>query len=235
MLIIYFISAEDFCHDKTGGRRNRTTYKRWQIEELERAFALNPYPTSVFKKSLALRLGLRDSRVQVTILSCFHVRISRFKVHPVLAICSSFKDNYHNLVTLHTPKPCDLDVWCRGDFVRRSEMLRFKVLKRNLSYLILSSGLVPKSSREGKTRKARLVWVSKWYRSGNYRGGKIFRGGKSNWRRGKQRTWRRRRLKRSLFALIFIQYHWVRFWQWSYNNIQTRITKPSSLIMPTSI
>ncbi|XP_022782408.1 homeobox protein Hox-C8-like isoform X2 [Stylophora pistillata] len=55
----------DFCHDKTGGRRNRTTYKRWQIEELERAFALNPYPTSVFKKTLALRLGLRDSRVQV--------------------------------------------------------------------------------------------------------------------------------------------------------------------------
>ncbi|XP_078347946.1 uncharacterized protein LOC144633047 isoform X2 [Oculina patagonica] len=54
----------DFCHDKTG-RRNRTTYKRWQIDELERAFALNPYPTSVFKKTLALRLGLRDSRVQV--------------------------------------------------------------------------------------------------------------------------------------------------------------------------
>jgi len=54
----------DFCLDKTG-RRNRTTYKRWQIDELERAFALNPYPTSVFKKTLALRLGLRDSRVQV--------------------------------------------------------------------------------------------------------------------------------------------------------------------------
>ncbi|KAJ7362130.1 hypothetical protein OS493_013221 [Desmophyllum pertusum] len=54
----------DFCHDKTG-RRNRTTYKRWQIDELERAFAVNPYPTSVFKKTLALRLGLRDSRVQV--------------------------------------------------------------------------------------------------------------------------------------------------------------------------
>lgn len=135
----------------------------------------------------------------------------------------------------HCLYSCDLDVWCRGDFVRRSEMLRFKALKRNLSYLILSSGLVPKSSREGKTRKARLVWVSKRYRSGNYRGGKIFRGGKSNWRRGKQRTWCRRRLKRNLFASIFIQYHWARFWQWSYNNIQTRITKPSSLIMPTSI
>ncbi|CAH3181962.1 unnamed protein product [Porites evermanni] len=54
----------DFCLDKTG-RRNRTTYKRWQIDELERAFSLNPYPTSVFKKTLALRLGLRDSRVQV--------------------------------------------------------------------------------------------------------------------------------------------------------------------------
>lgn len=54
----------DFCLDKTG-RRNRTTYKRWQIDELERAFSLNPYPTSMFKKTLALRLGLRDSRVQV--------------------------------------------------------------------------------------------------------------------------------------------------------------------------
>jgi len=54
----------DFCHDKTG-RRNRTTYKRWQIDELERAFSVNPYPTSVFKKTLALRLCLRDSRVQV--------------------------------------------------------------------------------------------------------------------------------------------------------------------------
>ncbi|KAK2572012.1 Homeobox protein unc-4 [Acropora cervicornis] len=54
----------EFCLDKTG-RRNRTTYKRWQIDELERAFSLNPYPTSVFKKTLALRLGLRDSRVQV--------------------------------------------------------------------------------------------------------------------------------------------------------------------------
>lgn len=59
-----FVFAVDFCHDKTG-RRNRTTYKRWQIDELERAFAVNPYPTSVFKKTLALRLGLRDSRVQV--------------------------------------------------------------------------------------------------------------------------------------------------------------------------
>lgn len=60
----------DFCLDKTG-RRNRTTYKRWQIDELERAFSLNPYPTSVFKKTLALRLGLRDSRVQVIFVFTF--------------------------------------------------------------------------------------------------------------------------------------------------------------------
>lgn len=66
---VVFLTAKsrwkgEFCLDKTG-RRNRTTYKRWQIDELERAFSLNPYPTSVFKKTLALRLGLRDSRVQV--------------------------------------------------------------------------------------------------------------------------------------------------------------------------
>ena len=69
----------DFCLDKTG-RRNRTTYKRWQIDELERAFSLNPYPTSVFKKTLALRLGLRDSRVQVIFVFAFIKELTRTKL-----------------------------------------------------------------------------------------------------------------------------------------------------------
>ncbi|XP_032221103.2 visual system homeobox 1 [Nematostella vectensis] len=56
---------DDVFFAEKSGRRNRTTYKRWQIEELESAFSINPYPTSLHKKALAVRLGLRDSRVQV--------------------------------------------------------------------------------------------------------------------------------------------------------------------------
>ncbi|KAK3738731.1 hypothetical protein QZH41_018108 [Actinostola sp. cb2023] len=65
MFSLYLFIFSDVFSVVKPGRRNRTTYKRWQIEDLERAFLINPYPTSVFKKTLALRLGLRDSRVQV--------------------------------------------------------------------------------------------------------------------------------------------------------------------------
>ena len=98
----------DFCHDKTG-RRNRTTYKRWQIDELERAFSVNPYPTSVFKKTLALRLGLRDSRVQVINFHMFELRsrgkgfishfISHFHMPNGVEIDS--KETIHDHVKVH--------------------------------------------------------------------------------------------------------------------------------------
>ena len=84
--IISKINLDPFS-DKPG-RRNRTTYKRWQIEELERAFCLSPYPTSVFKKALAIRLGLRDSRVQVE-----------------YALSSSYTLNNHGTVVLFPSMP----------------------------------------------------------------------------------------------------------------------------------
>jgi len=48
-----------------GGRRSRTNFNSWQLDELERAFISCHYPDVFMREALAMRLGLRESRVAV--------------------------------------------------------------------------------------------------------------------------------------------------------------------------
>ena len=49
------------------GRRSRTNFNSWQLDELERAFISCHYPDVFMREALAMRLGLRESRVAVSI------------------------------------------------------------------------------------------------------------------------------------------------------------------------
>ena len=48
------------------GRRSRTNFNSWQLDELERAFMSCHYPDVFMREALAMRLGLRESRVAVS-------------------------------------------------------------------------------------------------------------------------------------------------------------------------
>jgi len=48
-----------------GGRRSRTNFNSWQLDELERAFISCHYPDIFMREALAMRLVLRESRVAV--------------------------------------------------------------------------------------------------------------------------------------------------------------------------
>ena len=47
-------------------KRMRTNFSAWQMEELERAFHQSHYPDVYMRESLALRLELAESRIQVS-------------------------------------------------------------------------------------------------------------------------------------------------------------------------
>ena len=49
-----------------GGRRSRTNFNSWQLDELERAFISCHYPDIFMREALAMRLVLRESRVAVS-------------------------------------------------------------------------------------------------------------------------------------------------------------------------
>ena len=51
------------------GRRSRTNFSTWQLDELERAFMACHYPDVFMREALALRLDLRESRVAVSPLT----------------------------------------------------------------------------------------------------------------------------------------------------------------------
>ena len=87
------------------GRRSRTNFNSWQLDELERAFMSCHYPDVFMREALAMRLGLRESRVAVSSIinftretqRCFAVNFYLFgneKRFIILVQCPKSKESF---------------------------------------------------------------------------------------------------------------------------------------------
>lgn len=60
-------------------RRSRTNFTTWQMDELEKAFLAGHYPDVFVRESLARRLDLAESRIQVNAYALLMVATSVFR------------------------------------------------------------------------------------------------------------------------------------------------------------
>ena len=59
----FWIDSEN---DEAKRRRSRTNFSQWQMEELERAFQCCHYPDVFMRESMALKLDIKESRINVS-------------------------------------------------------------------------------------------------------------------------------------------------------------------------
>ena len=91
LMSYYFAESDDTDGGRGGsssrGRRSRTNFNTWQLDELERAFMSCHYPDIFMREALAMRLALRESRVAVSRLFNYFMQISTWGTTEII-ICS---------------------------------------------------------------------------------------------------------------------------------------------------